>query len=197
MGRVLAADGSPRHILHEEICPRLWDKRYYSRGMTQALLDNGALLLNDWPEDLATPAETQAAWPFRITVHNYPTLATTLPGLKVMLVFAQDDHVQAAPDKPHIRQAYDGFRHVAGLWVRLNPDRAYVESMQAEGPFSAYPDNNANTTPLDWSDAREWGFRNASWRRSVVWLAAVAEMADRVHADVWDENLDAVLAGGE
>jgi len=110
-----------------------------------------------------------------------------------MLLFAARDHVQAPPDKPHIHQAYDGFHKTAGLWVRMNPDRAYVEHMQGSGPFGDYPDNDANTEPADWSDARPWGYQIEQWTRRVVWLAAVAEMADRVQADDWSPNLEAVL----
>ena len=189
-----AGNGSPEHILHETISPKMWgDKRYYSRRLTQALLDNGALTLADWPEDLATPAETQQAWTSRITVDNYPRLLTQAPDLKVMLVFADRDHVQAAIDKPHIHQAYDGFHHAADLWVRMNPDRAYVEQTAGSRPLQEYPDCEANTEPTDWSDARQWGYPVPDWAREDVWLAAVAEMADRVQADNWDTNLDEVL----
>jgi len=173
--------------------PTMWDKRYFSMALTQALSDNNAFAGNPWPADLATVAETQAAWPFRITVHNYPKLATVASNLKVMLVFAADDHVQAAPDKPHIHQAYDGFRKGAGLWVRMNPDRVYVEQVKGAGPFGAYPDNDANTEPADWMNARQWGFPNRQWRREDVWLASVAEMADRVRVNNWNVNLDTVL----
>jgi hypothetical protein len=191
-----AVASGPDHILSEKR-PQMWGKRYYSRALTQALLDNGALTLENWPDDLATPEETQAAWPYRTTVHNYPLLATSAPQLKVMLVFATDDHVQAAPDKPHIRQAYDGFRKTAGLWVRLNPDFAYVQSMTGvEEGDRRFPDNAANTEPNDWMNAREWGYRGAYGSSLVtrsVPLAAIAEMADRVRADDWSPDLDEVL----
>ena len=189
-----ASNGLPEHVLHETISPTMWGKRYYSRAITQALLDNGALTLENWPENLATPAETQAAWPFRITVHNYPAFVTQLPNLKVMLVFAQDDHVQAAETKPHIHQAWDGFTDAAGLsWVRLNPDLAYVQSINPSY-VSGFPDNPANSEPADWWDIRPWGFLAGSGGiREDVWLASVAEMADRVREDNWDDNLDEVL----
>jgi hypothetical protein len=196
-----AGNGLPEHVLHETISPTMWGKRYYSRAITQALLDNGALTLGNWPADLATPAETQAAWPFRITVHNYPVLVTQAPNLKVMLVFAQDDHVQAAETKPHIHQAWDGFTDAAGLsWVRMNPDLAYVQAInpslvlsKVEGYGSGFPDNPANSEPADWWDIRPWGFPVSQGVREDVWLASVAEMADRVREDNWDNNLDEVL----
>ena len=189
-----AGKGLPEHILHETISPTMWGKRYYSRAITQALLDNGALTLENWPEDLATPAETQAAWPFRITVHNYPAFVTQASNLKVMLVFAQDDHVQSAETKPHIHQSWDGFTDAAGLsWVRLNPDLAYVQDINPSY-VSGFPDNPANSEPADWHDIRPWGFSaGPGGIREDVWLASVAEIADRVREDNWDDNLDEVL----
>ena len=189
-----AGNGHPEYILDDK-GPKLWDdKRYYSRDITKALLDNGALTPETWPDDLATYTETVEAWPFRVTVHNYPAFVTQAPNLKVMLVFAQDDHVQAAETKPHIHQAWDGFTDAAGLsWVRLNPDLAYVQAINP-GYESGFPDNPANSEPADWHDIRPWGFpAGPGGIREDVWLASVAEMADRVQANNWDNNLDAVL----
>lgn len=194
-GRIyfMGADGNPDHFLHEEICPEMWGKRYYSRALTQALFDNGALRLGDWPDDLATPEETHAAWPFRTTVDNYPSIGVSLPELRVILVFAELDHVQAAPDKPHIHQAYDGFRKGAGLWVRMNPDRAYVQTLD-EKYGAEFPDNPANTEPVDWQEAPKWGFPGVTpTTKYEVPLAAVAEMADRVRANDWSPDLNEVL----
>ena len=113
----------PDFVLGKRV-PSMWDKRYYSRALTQALWDNGALTESTWPEDLATPEEALAHWPDRTCAHRYADVATQSTQLKVMLVFAQRDHVNVALDFPHVHQAYDGFRHTAGLWVRINPDRA-------------------------------------------------------------------------
>ncbi|TET51377.1 MAG: hypothetical protein E3J64_06995 [Anaerolineales bacterium] len=183
------------HVLGDK-GPRMWGKRYFSRGLTQALLDNAALALDNWPDDLATPQETQEHWPYRTTVDNYGLLVTSAPQLKVMLVFAADDHVQAASDKPHIHQAYDGFHETAGLWVRLNPDLAYVEAVAGQGGGSGYPDNSANTEPGNWANARLWGYRGeygSPFVTKTVPLAAAAEMADRVRSGDWSPDLDEVL----
>jgi len=182
----------PEHILHPEICPKMWGKRYYSRAITRALLENGALTLDQWPEDLATPAETEAAWPFRICIHNYPAFLVEAPDLKVMLVFSQDDHVQTAPTKPHIHQAWDGFHKTANLWTRMNPDRAYLKSINPDYG-SGFPDNPANQEPLDWINIRDWGFPAEMGTRQDVWLASCAEMADRIKANDWSNNLDSVF----
>jgi hypothetical protein len=175
--------------------PTMWGKDYWSTDLLQALLDNGALTRETWPDTLATPEEAAANWPFRTTVNSYARLAEVLPDLKVMLVFAADDHVQVAIDKPHIHQAYDGFHETAGLWVRLNPDRAYVDAFIGEGGGSAIPDNPANAEPLTWMTIRSWGYRTppVSLNKQVP-LAAIAEMCDRTSSDNWADDLDALLA---
>jgi hypothetical protein len=109
--------------------PVIFGKRYYSVALTQSLLDNGALTLSTWPADLAIPQEAARDWPFRQGTGRYTDLRSKMPDLKVMLVFAQKDHVQVAQDKPHIHQAFQGLRFEARLWVRLNPDRAYIQSL--------------------------------------------------------------------
>ena len=175
--------------------PSMWGKDYWSTDLLQALLDNGALTRGTWPATLATPEEAAASWPFRTTVDNYARLGQVLPELKVMLVFATDDHVQTAIDKPHIHHAYDGFHEAARLWCRMNPDRAYVEALGQPDSGSAIPDNPANREPATWMAIRSWGYQPLQGVNTnvLVPLAAVAEMLDRSYYDVWDADLDAVL----
>jgi len=174
--------------------PKMWDKDYWSTDLLQALLDNGSLTRETWPETLATPEEAAANWPYRTTVSNYLRLADVLPDLKVMLVFASDDHVQVAIDKPHIHQAYNGFHEIAGLWCRLNPDRSYVEAFFGTGTGAAIPDNAANVEPSTWAASRTWGYRTppASLNKLVP-LAAIAEMCDRTVTSNWANDLPAIL----
>ena len=179
------------HALGPQV-PKMYGKRFYSAALTQALLDNGALSEADWPADLGTPSEAAELWPYRSSVQRYPDLATRTPNLKVLLVFAMSDHVQPAADKPHIHQAYDGFYHGAGLWTRLNPDQTYVAALSAE-LGDLVPEHPANTEPADWLEIEGWGYPNRAGSQVLVPLAAVAEMADRVHEDRWDADLDRVL----
>ncbi len=167
--------------------PTMFGKRVYSAALTQALRDNGALSLGNWPANLATPEEATEWWAFRVTPPAYPALAQKTPDLKVMLLFSQEGHIQPLPDAPQIHQAYDGFYHTAGLWTRLNPDAAYLP----EAEFTAYQDHPANTEPEDWSNAVEWGVPPVPAGKVLAPQAAVAEMADRVHEDNWDPDLSA------
>ena len=90
--------------------------------------------------------------------------------------------------------------------MRLNPDRAYVESLiqiagtglpgtpgitPTPGPNLAFPDNPANTQPADWAQIGAYAYPGQGQAGSLVPLAAAAEMADRTHSGDWDENLGA------
>lgn len=172
--------------------PIIFGKRTYSVALTQALLDTGSLSLSDWPSDLATPEEAARDWQSRQSSSQYIDLRTMMPDLKIMLVFAQVDHAQVAQDKPHIHQAYQGFRFEAGLWVRLNPDRAYIQSYIPTAG-DEFPDNPANTQPDDWSQIGAYAYPGDGAAANLVPLAAAAEMADRTHFGRWDENLGQVL----
>jgi hypothetical protein len=195
---VFRVPGATDYVLDDK-GPNIAGRRWFSTALTQALLDNGVFTLGTWPGDLATPQQTADFWPYRVAVHNYAAIGEKLPDLHVLLPFASADHVQAAPDKPHIRQAYDGFHKTACLWTRLNCDLAYV---QAEIDPSAsleagFPDNDANTEPSDWfAEAESWGFAgilSGETTARTIPLAGVAEMADRVRYDDWSANLASVL----
>lgn len=166
--------------------PHMFGKIFYSRALLNALEENNAFETVERPEDLATPEEAEKLWPFRETIYNYDLLNKNL---HVLLVFAENDHVQAVKDKPNTHQAYDGFT-THGIWVRLNPDAVYTSSLN---PSFTTPDNDANTAPADWLDIEDWAHTNKAPAAKIIPLAAVAEMADRTYTNNWDENLDAVL----
>jgi len=195
---VFEVSGGDDYVLDDK-GPNIGGRRFFSHALTQALMDNGVFTYESWPLDVASPDMTGDFWPYRITVNNCEAIGEKIPGLKVMLVFATQDHVQAAPDKPHIRQAYDGFRKRAGLWTRLNCDLSYVQSEIHESatPAVGIPDKDANTEPGDWYlEADSWGFAGklaGQPTTQTIPLAGVAEMADRVRAGNWDANLDSIL----
>jgi len=201
--------GSGDYIFDGQI-PVMFGKRYYSATLTQALLSNGSLSLATWPSDLAKPDEAAQAWKIRQTAGLFAAMQNDeiLQNMKAMLVFADNEHAQVATDKPHIHQMYQGLRFEARLWVRLNPDRVYVQSLFQNAATSAagstsitptplpmldFPDNPANTQPADWSLVGAYAYPSGGQSDQLVPLAAVAEMADRTHSGIWDENLGQVL----
>jgi hypothetical protein len=195
---IFQVEGARDYVLDDK-GPRMEGKRYFSHALTQALLNNGIFTLDHWPDDVASPDRTREFWPYRTPIDNYEAIGEQLPDLKVLITFASKDHVQAARDKPHIRQAYDGFRKRAGLWTRLNCDLSYVQNEidQNASLSGGFPDNDANTEPMDWfTQAESWGFADklaGELTARTVPLAGVAEMADRVQSNIWTDNLSSVI----
>ena len=171
--------------------PRMFGKRYYSRQLTAAMAANG--VPEGWPEDVATVEEANAVWPFRSnSVQRYASLAQAAPQLHVMIVFSERQHVQPLPDCPNIHQAWDGFRG-AGLWTRINPDASYGAAVVPEVAWTER-DANAEISSEQWADALSMGHPASvpgAGQRAAK--AALAEMADRMKAEQWAPDLDAVL----
>ena len=168
--------------------PTMYDQRVYSTELLRAL--EASLGSEKWPEDVMTADDAEALWAERITTNIYGNLKDTAPDLHVLLVFAEEDHVQPAPDKPHIHQAWDGFSKAAGLWVRLNPDSAYVSHVGG----IATVENPAQTAPTNWLDLSDWAYPNVKDANRDYPLAAVLEMADRTAYESWaTADLSAVL----
>jgi hypothetical protein len=72
-----------------------------------------------------------------------------------------------------------------------------VQAEIHESAFSGFPDNDANTEPENWyNQAESWGFAGrlaGALTARTVPLAGIAEMADRVKMNNWEDNLDTVL----
>jgi hypothetical protein len=201
--------GSGDYVFDGQI-PLMFGKRYYSTALTAALLANGALTLDTWPADLATPQEAAQAWQIRQTPGLFAAMQNDeiIKNMKVMLVFAKNEHAQVAQDKPHIHQLYQGFSFEARLWVRLDPDRSYAEALfqnagmtspgnsivtPTPGAMLDFPDNPANTQPTDWAQIGDYAYPSQGQAASLVPLAAIAEMADRAHDGFWSDNIGQVL----
>jgi hypothetical protein len=154
-------------------------KRVYSRPATEALASQGTFG-GSWPADVATVAEANAYWDLREAVRLYDDALTNIPDLEGMILASVVDHVQTAPDHPHIRQAFDGWNG-NGAWVKINPARSYAVAVDPSlGSRTDLPDNAANTSPTDWTDAGSYAYPDGL--EEIYYAAAVHEMADRAHA---------------
>ena len=160
---------------------------FYTREATRALRS----ILTSWPSELADTHDVDTFWWYREAVMHFDGAAAKLPHLGVILVFSEDDHVQAAPDKPHIHQGFNGW-YRNGVWVRLNPDSSYVAAVLDRLPATP-TDNPANTEPSDWNDIVLWAHPE-EFPNGVMCAAAIAELCDRSKFDVWDPDLDSVIA---
>ena len=153
------------------------ERQVYSRPVTRALANQG-LWGDSWPPDMATVGEAAAFWDRREAVRLYAQALSKVPDLEGMVIAGLRDHVQSAPDKPHIRQALEGWL-ADGSWVQLNPSPAYLVAVDPEiGGRSNLPDNAPNTQPIDWNNVGVHCIPE-DISKNTAQLAAIWQMADR------------------
>lgn len=146
-----------------------------------------------WPPHYFTAAEAAAFWPQRDATLQFPAALDAQPLLRGMAVFFRSDHAQHSRDHAHVLHTASGFA-TSARWFRLNPDRAYVESI-AGAPAPAYRDNDANINALP-ADMQDLAQPDGPVPGVLLTLAAAcAEMADRSYHQRWEPNLDTTLSG--
>jgi hypothetical protein len=149
------------------------------------------------PAHIPLPAESEAFWRDREASAAIPDAVRKCPGAAVIVYACERDHVQVAPDHPHILVQVEGFRQAKARFVRLNPDRAYVERILQSSPTPRMPEGRP---PVDNDAGRAWnrgnigeGLEPAILMIPLYMQAAVCELADRTQAGNWAANLEAVL----
>ena len=162
----------------------------YSYLVIKAAHEKG--LLKDIPSHIMNLEETYNFWYWRDMSFHYDEIVKNAPWLKVMQLGLLKEHMCPAPDYPNVVVNYNAFRK-RGIWVRLNPDKCYLEYVTKRRV--EWEDNNANME-LDFASARKYMI--SDWKlnfkeRKLIELASVLEMADRVHYNNWDSNLEKVL----
>ena len=164
------------------------EKIAYSYLVTKAAWDKG--LFSKVPKEVMKPEEVWDFWFEREICYHYDEISQNMPWLKVMQLGFAEDHVQASRDHPHIVINYNAFRS-RGHWVRLNPDKSYIEELAGSSP--GINENPANIE-LTFSNIVQHLllFRNVK----LVIQVAVLEMADRVYFNEWSDDLSGVLLGG-
>ncbi len=153
------------------------EKAYYSRPVVQAMaamhLFNG-----NWPNTIAIPTEAEHYWDMREAVRLTEDAVNANPGLEGMVLATFKDHVQSAPDKPHIRQAFEQWDQ-AGAWVQINPSLTYlVQADQTLSGRTDIPQNVPNAPPADWEDPASYTVPEDIGLET-LFAAAVWQMADR------------------
>lgn len=147
------------------------------------------------PRHVPTLAEAKEFWRYRDAAPGIPNAVRQFPHLAVIVYANERDHVQADPAHTHILEQVEGFRQARARFVRLNPDRAYVERVVPAGPAfrsdAQFPDNPAGKS---WTRGNiTEGLEPSTFSLSLYMRAAVCELADRTHTGVWSPNLEAVL----
>jgi len=139
------------------------------------------------------PSVEEAAefWRYRDGAPHVADAVRKIPQLAVLVVARQTDHVQLAPDHPHVLRQVNAFQEAGAKLIRLNPDRAYVEWVTGRTD-EALVDNDANQT----YDAERIAGALEPDRAAptgALLAAAACELADRVQAGNFEPNLGSVL----
>ena len=167
-------------------------KVFYSvRLMKEAT--NRNLLPDDRPSHIPTLEQTREFWYWRNGENWIEKAVENIPQLMFIVEASETDHVQSAPDHPHILIQYEGFRSAGARFVRLNPDRSYVENM-INRPAPTAADNPA-FTPFDHISIRSAlePPRNEGYPLNITVAAAACELADRTQWNNVEPQIDDVI----
>lgn len=167
---------------------------YYSERLRNEAEARGLIPSAGGFPHLASAAETALFWQWRNGARYIAAAVGGNPGLMAIVAASDSDHVQGAPDHPHVLLQYEMLIDAGARFVRLNPDRVYCESVGAR----AYPrasDNDAFATFTRATIGTHLEPEGAFHIRDGVYTAAaVVELADRVRAGVLRRNLDSTIA---
>jgi hypothetical protein len=166
-------------------------KAWYSPRLLDEV-ERRHLLSGPHPDHLPTASQSRVFWRYRDAAPSIPDAVRHCPRLAVIVYANERDHVQADPAHTHIVTQVEGFRKAGARFVRLNPDRQYVQRLAPPlRQMTAFPDNPAGQP---WSrEGIVAGLEPAAFPVGLYMQAAVGELADRTRADEWSPDLRAVL----
>ena len=148
------------------------------------------------PAHIPTLADAVEFWRWRDAQNSITNAVRNCPNLAVIVYANERDHVQVAPDHPHILAQVEGYRTAGAKFVRLNADRAYTARVAANFPRERtaglkFPDNDAGVA---WTRKNiRGGLEPQELPLTLYMEAVVCELADRCHAQNWEKNLDGLL----
>jgi len=171
-------------------------KAFYSvRIMEEAERRN--LIPDNPPSHISTLEQTREYWYWRNGENWFEQAIQNIPHLMFIVEASETDHVQSAPDHPHVLIQYEGFRSAGARFVRLNPDRAYVEYILRDSAPTA-ADNDAfavfdhQTIRTALEPPRQGGFPI-----NITVAAAACELADRTQFNDVSPQIDNIITSVE
>ena len=164
----------------------------YSYLVIKAAEEKG--LLSSVPPVVMNVKETWNFWYERDMGLHYDEIVNNAPWIKVMQISFLREHMCPAPDYPNIVVNYNAFKK-RGIWIRLNPDKCYLDYVVGRSVDA--PDNDANIE-ITFTNIRDHTIKDSQMNlnnnvRKLIEIASVAEMADRVYYNNWEPNLNKVL----
>lgn len=161
--------------------PRLWDdKMFYATRVARYAAQHN-LIPPSFSDRIATPEETDEHWRMRTGQYWFDETVKQIPDLRFIVVASEVDHVQVAPDHPHVLIQYEGMRKAGARFVRLNAARAYVQKVW--GRLAPQAVDNVPLAPFDHQSIRTavQPVGESGIPRDITILSAACELADRTH----------------
>ncbi len=167
-------------------------KAFYSERVRQEAVANSPSSAGP-PPHIINLAETRSFWEKRNGEYWIEEAVQKIPQLKFLVISSEIDHVQTAPDHPHVLLQYEEFRQAGAKFVRLNPDRSYVEHIMKQ-PMPKAVDNAAfvSFNHQTIRNAVEPGDLKSVLGKALV-PAAACELADRTRFNNVQPQLSKVL----
>jgi hypothetical protein len=136
-------------------------------------------------------SNTLLFWQQRNGIYWIDTIGAYNQDILFIIEAADQDHVQTAPNHPHIVIQYNAFIDAGAKFVRLNPDRAYVNDILGR----EQPDARDNPAFMDIDYGNVVGALQpiGSVSLNVGIYASACELADRVYYGNYAYNLDEVI----
>ncbi len=139
------------------------------------------------PSHLPSLIEAEEYWRCRTGDVWIDSVKAKLPDLMFMVTASDSDHIQSQKDHPHVLNQYERFRAAGQRFVRLNPDRIYVEYTSGQSQPLA-PDNNS----FEYFDhlTIRTGFMPETVSDLHYQSASICELADRTCSGNVSNNLN-------
>ena len=168
-------------------------KAFYSVRLMQEATTRDVLPENP-PAHIPTLAQTEEFWYWRDGENWIESAVQIIPGLMFLVEASETDHAQSATDHPHVLMQYQGFLAAGARFVRLNPDRAYVEqTLGRAAPTVADNDAFAEFDHQSIRTALEPP-RQGGYQIDITVNAAACELADRTHYDDLSPQLEHTIS---
>ncbi len=167
-------------------------KAFYSvRLRTKAKQKN--LLPDPLPSHIPTLEETATFWYHRDGEYWIDSTVQKIPQLMFMVTASEIDHVQRSSDHPHVLLQYEGFRNSGARFVRLNPDRMYMEKvLRYLAPNAVDNDGFVIFDHISIRNAVEPGSFEDELGRDNNVAAGACELADRTQTNNLIPQLDEI-----
>ncbi|MCK5145402.1 aryl-sulfate sulfotransferase [bacterium] len=164
---------------------------FFSERVLEAATAEG-LIPAQAPDHIVTNAENEEFWHWRNGALWVDEALQHNPDLMFMIVASDTDHVQIAPDHPHVIIQYNAFLNGGCRFVRLNPDKSYIENYTGN-VYPAAVDNDA-FMPLQRTNmtavVESGNSINQTFNKVTVAAAGACELADRTFHNNTSPQLD-------